>query len=101
MGCSFIFKEYYVWWQSSYYLRQGKPAFLFSWGDHFMGYLQLCNRAESFREILIYYETTIEWSLESLAEETIKGIPNGLCCQCQEIQKVVILDVCLQRKIKR
>lgn len=60
--------------------------------------LQLCNRAGSFKEILIYYKTTIEWSLESLAEETIKGIPNGICFQCQEIQKVVILDVCLKRK---
>lgn len=43
-----------------------------------MGHLQLYNRAGSFKEILIYCETTIEWSLESLAEEAIKGIPNGL-----------------------
>lgn len=72
--------------------------FLFRKGDHFVGHLQLYNRAESFKEILIYYETTIEWSLESLAEGTIKGIPNGVCFQCQEIQKVLILDVCLQSK---
>lgn len=66
-----------------------------------MGHLQLYNRAGSFKEFLIYYETTIEWSLESLAEETIKGIPNGICFQCQEIQKVVILDVCLKRGKKK
>ena len=63
-----------------------------------MGHLQLCNRAGSFKEILIYYKTTTEWSLESLAEETIKGMTNGICFQCQEIQKVVILDVCPKKK---
>lgn len=47
---------------------------------------------------MIYCKTTIEWSLESLAEETIKGMTNGICSQCQEIQKVVILDVCLKKK---
>ena len=65
-----------------------------------MGHLQLCNGAGSFKEFLIYYKTTIEWSLESLAEETIKGMTNGICFQCQEIQKVVILDVCLKKKKK-
>ena len=50
---------------------------------------------------MIYYKTTIKWSLESLAEETIKGMLNGICFQCQEIQKVVILDVCLQKKKKK
>ena len=63
-----------------------------------MGHLQLCNRAGSFKEILIYYKTTTEWSLESLAEETINGMTNGICFQCQETQKVVILDVCLKKK---
>lgn len=66
-----------------------------------MGHLQLCNGAGSFKEFLIYYKTTIEWSLESLAEETIKGMTNGICFQCQEIQKVVILDVCLKNKKKK
>lgn len=31
--------------------------------------------AGSFKEMLIYYKTTIEWSLESLAEQAIKGNP--------------------------
>ena len=63
-----------------------------------MGHLQLCNGAGSFKEFLIYYKTKIEWSLESLAKETINGMTNGICFQRQEIQKVVILDVCLKKK---
>ena len=63
-----------------------------------MGHLQLCNGAGSFKEFLIYYKTTIEWSLESLVKETINGMTNGICFQHQEIQKVVILDVCLKKK---
>lgn len=85
----------------SIYLKQQKFIFLFSLGDDFVGHLQLCNGAGSFKEFLIYYKTTIEWSLESLAEETIKGMTNGICFQCQEIQKVVILDVCLKKKKKK
>lgn len=75
--------------------------FSFSSGDDFVGHLQLCKRSWVFQRILIYYKTTIEWSLESLAEETIKGMTNGICFQCQEIQKVVILDVCLKKKKKQ
>ena len=67
MVYSFIFKECYVWEQSPYYLRQQKRAFLFSQGDGLVGHLQVYNRAGSFKEIVIYYETTTEWSLESLA----------------------------------
>lgn len=46
----FIFERYYEWWQSLYYLKQQKFIFLFSSGDDFVGHLQLCNGAGSFKE---------------------------------------------------